>query len=135
MAEIVLYFALWLAGGLVLQLLLLRLTRNRFRFLRVLPLAVVGWQGFNALRAYGAGGLFIGLNALASLVFLLQGEPSWRAGDWPGSSGGGGAGTAEGPLPRHGAGRGNGCFAPLSMTQRGGRTHRCAPTDHTLTGV
>mgnify|MGYP003374840507 FL=1 len=73
MAEIVLYFALWLAGGLVLQLLLLRLTRNRFRFLRVLPLVVVGWQGFNALRAYGAGGLFIGLNALAALVFLLQG--------------------------------------------------------------
>ena len=95
-------------GGLVLQLLLLRLTRNRFRFLRVLPLAVVGWQGFNALRAYGAGGLFIGLNALASLVFLLQG------GSLPG-----GLGAGLAPLAAEGPGR---LRALFPVTEQDGET-------------
>ena len=39
---LLLWFALWLVGPCVLQLGVLRLTRRRLRFLRLLPLAAVG---------------------------------------------------------------------------------------------
>ena len=70
---LLLWFALWLVGPCVLQLGVLRLTRRRLRFLRLLPLAAVGWPLVCALRAYRAGGLFVGLNVAAALLMWWLG--------------------------------------------------------------
>ena len=69
---LLLWFALWLVGPCVLQLGVLRLTRRSLGCLRLLPLAAVGGPLVCARRAYRAGGLFVGLNVAAALLYLLQ---------------------------------------------------------------
>ena len=41
--ELILFALAFLLGGFAVQLLLLHLTRNRMKWLRLLPLAAVAW--------------------------------------------------------------------------------------------
>ena len=72
--ELILWALGFLLGGFAVQLLLLRLTRKRMKWLRLLPLAAVAWLWVSAWQNYHhSHALFIGLSELAALVDAIAG--------------------------------------------------------------
>ena len=75
MLELVLLILALFLGGLLVTLLLLRLTRNRFKPLRLLPFLPVGYLWICAWQEYSAPGFFSGLaaffNFFAGALILL----------------------------------------------------------------
>ena len=72
--ELILWALGFLLGGFAVQLLLLRLTRKRMKWLRFLPLTVVAWLWVSAWQNYHhSHALFIGLSELAALADAIAG--------------------------------------------------------------
>ena len=71
--ELILLALAFLAGGFLAELLLLHLTKSRWKWLRALPLLAVAGLWWLAWIDYNRPTFFIGMNELAAFVDVAAG--------------------------------------------------------------